>query len=251
MSQKAAPLPAESAAFGRAALAGTALRPAEKLGQYTKYNFGPLLLQASATVVVGFIGPDYQRLRVKVLTVDKSGADPALYQITGKTEVAGLVRAFRGTLRLQQVREATPVKQLYASEEGPLPDMAVAGVAVGRYELTESPAQDHTGIFRGVAVMRWYLDHRHRLHYDDINKMSDSFCNNQFAGSWTSYATKKTQRCNWGDYRIPNAGDFDTGAGELSPAEKYLTNGWQDYAAGQNLSVNSAARRREERTWWK
>lgn len=68
-------------------------------------------------------------------------------------------------------------------------------------------------------------------------------------GTWTSYATHQTLRCNWGDYRIPNADDFDIGAGEFSPADKYLPYGWQDVRDA--LNGNEAARRREAQPWWR
>lgn len=126
-------------------------------------------------------------------------------------------------------------------------------MAVGSYELTEDPTLPKTGVFRGVLATYWYTDGKRRLHYDDIEGYSDGFTNNQFVGTWTSYSTKKTLRCNWGDFRIPNAGNFDMGAGEFSPDPKYYANGWQYYAAiyGNNDAARAPAEKQERQAWWK
>nr|MBP6410083.1 hypothetical protein [Pseudarcicella sp.] len=65
---------------------------------------------------------------------------------------------------------------------------------------------------------------------DAISFNSDGFFNNQFIGSWTSYKTNTSKKCNWGDYRIPESGNLDVGAGEFSVDEKYLKNGWKNYS---------------------
>ncbi len=123
------------------------------------------------------------------------------------------------------------------------------------YELRENPGQLKSGVFRGVTRINWYVDKQNRLHYDDVYGQGDGYCNNQFVGTWTSYTTKQTLRCNWGDYRIPNSGDFDMGAGEFSPADKYLAYGWQDVRdctfGGANEALSAAACKRERLAWWK
>ena len=63
------------------------------------------------------------------------------------------------------------------------------------------------------------------------------------------------KRCNWGDYRIPNCGDLDIGAGGFSPADKYLTNGWQNYRdanfGGPETPKSKKAATLEYVRWWK
>ena len=240
----------ESEEFRESQLAAVRLQPGEKLAQYTKYNFGPLWKQTPSTAVVGFIGAGYQRLQVKILTVNQSTTDPALYYVAGKTRVLGTVRSFGGTLRLQQVREAKPVKHR-DMEEGPAPDVTMEGLAVGSYELMENKKLDRTGVFRGVVATNWYLDSKGQLHYNDLDMVADSYSNNRFVGTWTSYLTKKSLRCNWGDYRVPNSGDLDIGAGEFSPAKKYEANGWHTYIAALADPENTAARQQEKQAWWK
>jgi hypothetical protein len=250
-------LPTESTAFRRAQLASAKIKPAEKLSRYTRYDFGPLWTQTSNAAVVGFIGPNCQRLRVKILTVRRDTADLMRYYLTGKTQVAGYVSAFSGTLVLRQVRELRQLKPLTeAALETAINAFRSAqreGFALADYELRESPGQPKSGVFRGVTRTNWFLNKRGQLRYDELYGAGDGYCNNQFVGTWTSYATKKALRCNWGDYRIPNSGDFDIGAGEFSPADKYLAFGWQELREA-DMQGNEAARRREARTsqtWWK
>lgn len=238
-------LSAESVAYVRQQLTRPGVTANEKLARYTRYDFGPLWRRTAEPAVVGFIGPHYQRLQVKVLTATKS-SDASVYQLTGKTRVRGVVRAFRGTVRLQHVREVTlPVRPL-AEYEGTAPSIAVAGLLVGRYELREDSTLSHTGVFRGVLVTSWYVDRKGQLHYNDsAQQVADGYHNNQYVGSWTAYAQPKALRCNWGDYRIANAGDLDIGAGDFSPAEKYYPNGWQSYA------MASSTQQRPPQPWWK
>jgi hypothetical protein len=113
-------LSAESAAFRTAQLGRSDLRPAERLPEYLARDFGPLWTQTDAKAVVGFSGPHYQRLEVKVLTVKRSASDPALYLLTGKTRAAGVVRSFSGTVRLERLRRAIPRQRLGGGDD-PLP----------------------------------------------------------------------------------------------------------------------------------
>ncbi len=99
------------------------------------------------------------------------------------------------------------------------------------------------------------IDDKGQFRYDALNFFSDGFSNNQFVGSWTSYKTNKTKRCNWGDYRIPESGDLDIGAGEFSVNDKYLKNGWKIYKLAQEgfteTSETKQAKQKEEEQWWR
>ncbi len=85
--------------------------------------------------------------------------------------------------------------------------------------------------------------------------IADGFSNNQFTGSWTSYKTNASKKCNWGDYRIPECGDLDIGAGEFIVNEKYIKNGWTSYmlenkvpnGANINPKVDKKVVKKE---WW-
>lgn len=183
--------------------------------------------------------------------------DSTCYYLAGKTRVLGHVNSFKGTLRLRHARE---LRKLAPNGEAASAQVMQAfksarreGFVLGDYELLESQDQPATGVFRGVVQINWYVDKQDRLHYDYVYGEGDGFCNKQFVGTWTSYDTKKTLRCNWGDFRIPNSGDFDIGAGEFSPADKYLAYGWQDVRDATFGPEAKAvpARRREAQAWWR
>ncbi|SFQ78874.1 hypothetical protein [Hymenobacter arizonensis] len=240
-------LSAESTAFETAQLRHPELRPAERLPAYLRRDFGPLWTQTDEASVVGFIGPAYQRLEAKVLTATRSSTDPAQYVLTGKTRTAGTVRSFTGTVRLVRLREATPRPHIGGGDDR-LPVGTQEGVVVGHYTFSEPTQQAKTGMFRGVVITRWYVDGRGRLRYNNADLSSDDFSNNQFVGTWTSYATGRASRCNWGDYRVPNAGPLDIGAGEFSPDPKYYAAGWKTYAAAQPPKSSRTAL---TKPWWK
>lgn len=252
------PLAAESEAFRQLVLRKqplleTPMAPAEKLPAYVHYDFSPLWLEVNNDGVRGFAGAHYQRLWIRILAVHKSDTDPTLYLVTGKTRVLGIIRSFRGTVRLQHVREALN-RRLPPLEEYPrIATVRKTGVMLARYDLFEDSTQTKTGVFRGVLATYWYTDRKQRLHYDDLEDYADGYTNNQYVGTWTSYSTGKTLRCNWGDFRIPNSSDFDIGAGEFSPADEYLAYGWQDVRDATFGPEEKAvpARRREARAWWK
>ncbi|RZK16072.1 MAG: hypothetical protein EOO56_21045 [Hymenobacter sp.] len=197
---------------------------------------------------------------MKILTVRRDTADFTRYYLTGKTQVAGHISAFSGTLILRQIRELRKLEPLTeaVSETAikPFRSARQEGFVLADYELREQPAQPKSGVFRGVARTNWYVDRNGRLRYDELYSAGDGYCNNQFVGTWMSYTTRQPLRCNWGDYRIPNSGNFDIGAGEFSPADKYLAFGWQDLreATFGEGGKGAAARKREVRraqTWWK
>lgn len=249
-SQATFPLPPESAAFRRTQLAASDLRPTDKLSQYIHYDFSPLWLTTANEAVMGFIGPGYQRLRLKILTAQRDKADPTRYQVTGKSQVLGYVSAFSGVLVVRQVRE---LRVLATRIDETVSPARHEGILLADYELREDASQPKSGVFRGVLETDWYLDKQGKLLYDDIRTTGDGFCNNQFVGTWTSYTTKKTLRCNWGDYRIPNSGDLDRGAGEFSPSPKYYANGWDYFSAlyGNNEAARARAEVKEKQVWWK
>ena len=240
-------LPAESLAFQTTQLRSPGLRPAERLSEYVGRDFAPLWTQTDAEAVVGFIGPHYQRLEIKVLTATRSPADPAQYVLTGKTRVAGTVRAFSGALRLVHLRVASPRPRLGGGDDR-LPVGAREGLVVGQYAFAEPTGQAKTGVFRGVVVTHWYVNGRGRLRYNDADlSTSDGFANNQFVGTWTDYAKGPALRCNWGDYRAPNAGPLDIGAGEFSPDAKYAPHSWQAYRTAGTAESKSP----RPAAWWK
>jgi len=267
-------LPPESEQYKSNVLNDVELKSTELLSRYQHYNFSPLWLKTGKGIknsdasVVGFIGNDYQRLRIKILTSQPDPHKPGCYLVTGKSKVRDNVTVFQGTFRLLHVREAIALP--HGLDGAPVPAVKT-GILLAEYELKEPANQLNSGIFRGVLRTNWYLDRKGVMRYDDVRACClDGFNNNQFVGTWQSYTTKATKRCNWGDWRIPDGRQvgsahmldtqLDIGAGEFSPAKEYQAKGWQSYQDAQLLSDDrsseeSRAKKKalatEAAEWWK
>jgi hypothetical protein len=157
--------------------------------------------------------------------------------------VKNIVRPFAGTIKI------TKTASLDLDEDYQAAKVKEAGLIFGEYRFSEDPKQSNTGEFQGSFATNWIIDARGRLQYDDVISAADGWSNNQFAGTWTSYRTKKKRPASWGDSRIPVAGDLDIGAGEFYPDEKYINNGWQNYRDAY-MRQNKRAMLEEKRKWW-
>lgn len=158
---------------------------------------------------------------------------------------------FKGTLKVTNIRKynvtSGGIDNTYKNK-GIIGEYSIFGT----YLFSQDSVQAHSGIFKGIFQSDFYLTKDGLIHYDDIEIISDGFSNNEFIGTWTSFDKQINKTCNWSDYRIPNSGDLDGGAGDFSPIGKYLPYGWQnlrDIGAQGTLSVK--ARKEENRPWWK
>lgn len=225
------------------------LLTAELNKQFLNTDFAALLTHTENENVYGFIGSNYQRIRVKILSLVKNKTQPDVYDVLGKSMVKGNVDSFSGTLHITNIRK-TKVTMLGVDDE--YKDKGIKGeyVLLGNYKFYESKDNKHSGIFTGVFQSDFYLDKNGKVQYDDIEMNADGYTNNQFIGTWTQYGTNTAKRCNWGDYRIPNSGDLDSGAGEFSPTKGA---GWETvnarWSADKNTQVKSVAA--EKAKWWK
>jgi hypothetical protein len=201
--------------------------------KYASYDFASLCLRDQSGRL-GYIGKDYQRFYIYFSAILKDSSNPYLYHVVGKSKVKTNTCDFTGTMQLVWVRRA---HEPDVCENDVRP--AVQGVSYFTYELNEDSKQKYSGYFRGTAIILWYLDRKQRLCYDNTWNCADSFDNNCFVGTWTSYATNSSKPCNWGDARIPYSGKLDCGAGEFHPADKFLKFGWDTYGAHDTLA------------WWK
>lgn len=200
------------------------LTTTELLPKLEKYDYAGLFTHTDNSEVFGFIGKNYQRLRIKFISVKK--ASPGTYIVKGKSMVKGNVCDFNGTLTISSIRK---YKSISYGADSTYADSGIKGeyVLLGSYNLAENHLQRYSGKFTGVFETDFYLDNKNIVHYDDINMDADGYSNNLFVGRWAAYGGNFVERCNWGDYRIPNDGDLDTGAGDFSPADRYLKFGWQ------------------------
>lgn len=241
----------EASEFLAKSLTTAEILPVEFKDSLRSKDFSTLWTTAVNWKVFGFIGDDYQRLRIKMLSVIKDPSEPLLHRVYGKDMVKHNICEFQGELSITNIRRyastSSGVDEAYA-------DSAVQGqyLVGGTYRFLEDPVQRHSGTLQGTFVSYFYIDAKGGIRYDDIEDVADGYCNNQFVGTWTSSKGDLVKRCNWGDSRIPNAEALDGGAGEFGPDEKYAPNGWQSYLdAYFYAGPRERALAIERAEWWK
>jgi len=196
------------------------------ISRYTTYDFSKIWTVANNEIVYGIIGEDYQRIHIKILSVEQSTEDPLTYQVKGKSMVKSNICDFTGTIRLEVIRE---VEALYYGVDDAFKDAGIQqqGVLLASYTFNEHSDQTHSGVFKGKLYSKWLLDADDEVQYDNLATHSDWYMNNAHVGVWESYRAGKQKICNWGDFRVPRSKPgFDIGAAEFSVAEEYRTNGW-------------------------
>jgi len=213
--------------------------------EFVQHDISSVLTHTVNSRVFGFIGDNYQRFRIKFISVIKNKENPYQYFVYGKSMVKNNVCDFQGTITIKNVflwkkTETPEIKQ---------------GKIVGDYLFYENPQQKHVGQFKGVFTSNWFIDKEGNLQYDNLSDMADGFTNNEFVGTWTSYSGTINKICNWGDDRIPMSGDLDDGTGEFHPANKYSANGWLTFSLANNGGADKEkkdeANTAEKTEWWK
>ena len=183
-----------------------------------------------------------RRFFIHFISVIQSSANTLEYYVYGKTKLKSNICSFQGLIKIVEskiylVRENSYHKQ---------------GVIKGEYCFYEDPNKKGSGILKGVFKTNFYIDTNSKIKYNSLGFISDDFNNNQFEGNWTSYKSKESKKCNWGDYRIPDSKELDSGAAEFIPIDKYVKNGWGTYL--EQISTDKVkadeARRIEEVKWW-
>lgn len=237
------------AEWEREILSGETISDVEYKDSVLKYNFAPLWTQTENSSVLGFIGDDFQRLRIKILTAVKDKNNPDTYLVTGKSMVKNNISRFTGTIKITKART---LKKGSWGVDDDYQGLGIKeiGLIVARYNFAEDNSQAGSGVFEGLLATNWIIDKTGKLKYDDIIAGADGFSNNPFVGTWKSYKTGAVKIANWGDYRIPLSGDLDIGAGEFYPDKKYWKNGWQNYIDAYT-NGQSKAKTEEDRAWWK
>jgi len=210
--------------------------------EFIKHDISALLTKTQNYRIFGFIGDNYQRIRIKLISVIKNKDNPSQYLVYGKSMVKDNVCEFQGTITINNVFDF----------KDPEYNGIRQGKVIGEYLFYEDPLQKHVGFFKGAFSSNWYFDKEGHLKYDDVMGVADGFTNNEFVGTWTNYSGTLTKVCNWGDNRIPMSGDLDNGTGEFHPNDKYQANGWltydQAYSGGND---RDEARGIEQAEWWK
>jgi hypothetical protein len=193
---------------------------------------------------LGFIGDNFQRFYIHFTSIIQNPTNSYEYLAYGKTMVKENVCPFQGKI---------VIKESSIYKNGDIPTYK-QGFAICEVVLYEDGKQSSTGLIRGKLTTNFVIDQKGKFRYDALMFVADGFSNNQFRGTWTSYKTNISKKCNWGDYRIPDSKGLDIGAGEFMVNEKYIMNGWISYMLDNmapNLSIQRQKNTYQTKDWWR
>lgn len=231
----------------------------DKLSSFEQYDFSNLWIHHQ-NAMVGYISDNYQRFYIHFNKIQKSNESKKIYLVSGKTRVKNNVNNFQGEIKLLHIYGMSESKKreklngYQSAVEHHDTDLMNKYrdnrfIVVVKYIFRENTNQCDSGVLNGTAKSYFYLK-KNKIFYDDSEMDSDGYANNLFAGTWKSYKSDLVKTCNFGNYRIPNAEDLDTGVGEFIPNKKYIKNGWDTYSAEvwqHDLRGNET----DTNLWWK
>ena len=167
---------------------------------------------------IGFRGNDCQRFYIHYDSVCHKGN--GVYEVMGRTRYHDTIRLFTGTLTLDS---------LWLNNEEYLPKYGEFGKLYGHYQYEEDEFSGG-GIISGEMSID-FAKVNGRYYYDAFMLIADGYDNNQYEGTWSSRNLSRMEKCNWGDFRIPDAEemDMDIGVAEFSPDAAYIDRGWRIY----------------------
>lgn len=229
------------------------LLPTNKIDTFLKYDFSELWLKTNNNLVYGILGDEYQRILIKLLTIEKNINNPNEYFVYGKSSVKENVCEFVGKITILKIQESKR-EHFGVDDEFKNSGIKTQGLLSAKYEFFENKLQSHSGFFTGNLETKWFLDKDDKMQYDNINIHSDGYFNNAFVGSWKMYHSKIEKKCHWGDYRVPSIDcSFDIGAGEFNVAEKYWKKGWLDIALNNRINTLDyieIKKTESTKNWW-
>ena len=166
---------------------------------------------------IGYRGRDFQRFYIHYDSIRFKGN--GVYDVYGRTRYRDTIRFFTGTLTLDSLR---------LNNEDYLPKYGEFGSLYGHYQYDEDEFSGG-GVLTGKMKIN-FAKINGRFYYDAFMiGVADGYDNRQYEGVWTSKNLKRLEKCNWGDFRIPDSQELDIGAGVFSPANEYWDRGWQVY----------------------
>ena len=202
------------------------------------------------SAVLGTIGKNNKRIKIKLSKVKKVTGPKGgpLYNVVGAFNYLDTVYPFSGSI---DIKCAQKYKKLHFGVDSIYFNSKIIeqGVLMSRCFL-----EGKNITLEGNLYSKWLVDSTGKVQYDDIELTSDSYNNNAFIG--TVKLNNRLYNCSWGDRRVPNAPkDFDIGAGEFSPSDKYVFAdsvskcSWYNYSKAYFFN-DSAAKRIEKEKWW-
>lgn len=77
-------------------LFGNELKLQNELGKYNQFDFSGLWTKTENYLIFGVIGQDHQRIRMKLISVEKSPINENVYFVYGKSKVKEIICDFKG-----------------------------------------------------------------------------------------------------------------------------------------------------------
>src|SRR4030095_8972538 len=108
--------------------------------EFLKYDISAMLTQMQNHRIFGFIGDNYQRIRIKLISVIKNKDNSSQYFVYGKSMVKDNICEFQGTITINNVFDF----------KDPEYNGTRQGKVIGEYLFYENPAQKHVGFFKGA-----------------------------------------------------------------------------------------------------
>jgi hypothetical protein len=170
----------------------------------------------------GYRGRNFQRFYIHYDSVRFKGN--GVYDVYGRTRYRDTIRLFSGIITLDSMR-------LYQAEHQP--STGEFGSLYGHYQFDEDEFSGG-GVLSGKMSVE-FAKINGRFYYDAVMlECADGYDNRQYEGVWTSKDLTRMEKCNWGDFRIPDSRGLDIGVGEFSPVDEYSDRGWQVYTYGRS-----------------
>jgi len=192
---------------------------------------------------LGYIGENFQRFYIHYTSVLKNKTNPYVYNVTGKTKVKNTISKFKGTIEILNAKLSNNTDDKRYKR----------GFITCKIAFYEDSTENSSGTIIGKLKTNFCIDKQNRINYDTINLIEDGYSNNQCEAFWTSYKTRKSKKCNWGDFRIPDSKDLDIGAGYIVINNKFMKFGWQTFV-DPNSPLQDQAKKDlllQGTKWWK
>ena len=187
--------------------------------QTKEYVFNEKAFEPCWFEPIGYRGSNFQRFYIHYDSVRFKGN--GVYDVYGRTRYRDTIRLFSGMITLDSMR---------LNKEEYLPSIGEYGSMYGHYQFDED---EFSG--GGVLSGKMRIDFAKvngRYYYDAFMLIADGYDNNQYEGVWSSNNLSRIEKCNWGDFRIPDSRGLESGVAEFIPRDSCLDRGWQVYTCG-------------------
>ncbi len=225
-------------------------------------NIGEIIKSVKSQYILGFIGKNYQRLRIHLSKIESISSNHHLYYVLGKTKVKSNICDFKGYLKIERIFIAKDSTNSYEPNH-------YDRIIFGKYEFLETQDNNHSGIFRGEFSL--VLNQKRNGTFIFASGIYHDHHTLDFVGTWQKYGTNKAIISCWGIEIPPGQNQFLLAWENDSTVinEKYLHQGWYSYFVTHSIyfldfktkkvlkternfseTVIEEARLIEEEKWW-